>query len=101
MSNQIEYKGEMAMKAVEHFIRWLFKMRDTQRTLYCIAVSKWNGKFWEPAGFEYTHADDALQARLNFFQGNDPFKVQATMVAPVVGYFVNKERQDGTYVLSV
>ena len=98
--NTYEYKGELAMMAVEHFLRWLLRVSERAKPLYAIGVVRWNGKFWAPDGFEYLHAKDEIEARLIFFQTNDVKKVRAQMVAPAVGYFV-EEKRDGSLIFSV
>lgn len=65
-----------------------------KKTLYCIAYERWSvkRKKWI-AELDYTHANDAGEARLTFFQDLQSNKTivnpKGLMVAPVLGYFVD------------
>lgn len=96
-SHLTPFNGELAMMAVEYFLRFLMHFSEKGKPLYAIAVTKWNGKCWLPSGFEYVHASDEIEARLKFFQGNNPHKVKATWVAPVVGYIEEEDANGKTF----
>jgi len=61
--------------------------------IYMVSPGVWKGDFL------YVHASDAGDARLQYFQSNDPEVLQRRHVriegvAPVIGYFVNDAHGD-------